>query len=121
MYHSRVRIRLLPLALVVVIIALITLIAMLSIKRGIEMSEPPVVELSQGDRAEAERILRSRINSLSPVPPKLGGRFDVTSLEWDKRSRAVVTYGDGESTFEGVAKVESGSGRVKISGFEVKE
>ncbi len=115
------KIRLLPLALVVVIVALIALIAMLSIKRGVEMSEPPVVELSQDDRAEAERILRSRINSLSPVPPKLGGRFDVTSLEWDARSRAVVTYGDGESTFEGVASVESGSGRVKISNFEMKD
>lgn len=115
------KVRLLPLALVVVIIALIALIAMLSIKRGAEVSAPPVVELSQGDREEAERIVRSRINSLSPVPPKLGGRFDVTSLEWDARGRVGVTYGDGESTFEGIASVESGSGRVKISGFEMND
>lgn len=121
MYHSRVKIRVLPLALVAVIVALIVLIAMLAVKRGVELSAPPPVELSQDARAEAERILRSRINSLSPVPPKLGGRFDVTSVEWDARGRIGVTYGDGESTFEGVASVESGSGRVKISGFEMKE
>jgi hypothetical protein len=116
-----VKIRLLPLALVAVIVALIALIAMLAMERGVENSAPPAVEFSVDDRAEAERILRSRINSLSPVPPKLGGRFDVTSIEWDARGRIGVTYGDGESTFEGVATVESGSGRVKISGFEMKD
>lgn len=121
MYHSRVKIRVLPLALVVVIVALVALIAMLAMERGAEISAPPPVEFSETDRAEAERILRSRINSLSPVPPKLGGRFDVTSLEWDARGRIDVTFGDGESTFEGVASVESGSGRVKISGFEMKD
>lgn len=115
------KIRLLPLALVAVIVALIALIAMLAMERGVEMSAPPPVEFSEDDRAEAERILRSRINSLSPVPPKLGGRFDVTSVEWDARGRIGVTYGDGESAFEGVATVESGSGRVKISGFEMKD
>jgi hypothetical protein len=115
------RIRLLPSALTLVIVALIALIAMLAIKRGVEVSAPPPVELSTGDRAEAERIIRARINSLSTVPPKLGGRFDVTSLEWDARGRATVTYGDGESTFRGVATVETGSGRVHVSGFEQKE
>src|SRR5688500_17074719 len=93
----------------VLIVALIALIVMLSIQRGAEVSAPPATILSVDDRAEAERIIRSRINSLSPTPPKLGGRFDVQSVEWDGRGRALVTFGDGESTLEGIATVLAGS------------
>jgi len=113
--------RLVSVALVAVIIALIALIGMLAMQRGVEVSSPPPVSLSQGDRDEAERIIRARINSLSPTPPMLGGTFDVDAIEWDTRGAARVTYGDGESMFEGTATVETGSGRVKISGFEMKE
>ena len=115
------RIRLLPTALTLLIVALIALIVVLSVKRGIEVSAPPPVILSDADRDDAERIIRARINTLSPTPPKLGGRFEVETIEWDDRGRARVTYGDGESTLEGTATVLTGSGRVKVEGFEVKE
>lgn len=113
--------RLVSVALVAVIVALIALIGVLAMQRGAEVSSPPPVALSEDDRAEAERIIRARINSLSPTPPMLGGKFDVSAIEWDSRGAARVTYGDGESTFEGAAAVETGSGRVKISGFEMRE
>lgn len=112
--------RLLSVSLVVVIIALVALIAILAAKRGAEISAPPPVELSTDERSEVERIVHARINTLSPVPPMLGGRFDVSSVSWDARGRAVVTYGDGESTITGVATVQTGSGHVRIESFEVK-
>ena len=115
------RIRLLPTALTLVIIALIALIVMLAVQRGIEVSAPPPVILTDEDRDEAERLVRARINTLSPTAPKLGGRFEVESIEWDDRGRARVRYGDGESTLEGIATVLTGSGRVRVEGFEVKE
>lgn len=115
------RIRLLPTALTLVIMALIALIVMLAVQRGIEVSAPPPVILSDDDRDEAERLVRARINTLSPTAPKLGGRFEVESIEWDDRGRAHVRYGDGESTLEGIATVLTGSGRVRVEGFEVKE
>jgi len=113
--------RLLSASLVVVIVALIGLIIVLAIRQGEELAAPPAVELSDDDRAEAERIIRARINSLSPAPPKLGGKFDVSDIEWTNRGAARVTYGDGESTFEGLATVQTGSGRVKIEGFTVED
>lgn len=115
------KIRLLPTALVLVIVALIALIVVLSVKRGIEVSAPPPVILSDTDRDDADRIIRARINTLSVTPPKLGGRFDVESIDWDDRGRAHVTYGDGESTLEGIATVLTGSGRVRVESFDVKE
>ena len=115
------RIRLLPIALTVVILALIALIVILSTRRAIELSAPPPIILSQDDRDDAEHLIRSRINTLSPTPPKLGGRFSVSSISWDERGRARVAYGDGESTLEAMATVRTGSGRVKVEGFEVKE
>ena len=113
--------RLVSASLVVVILALVALIAVLAVRRGMEVSAPPPVTLNDDERAEAERILRARINSLSPTPPMLGARFDVESIEWDSRGRATVTYGDGESTLEGIATVLTGSGRVRVEGFEVKD
>lgn len=107
--------------MLVVIAALVALIVVLVARRGAEVSAPPPVTLSDTDRDDAERIIRGRINTLSPVPPKLGGRFDVRTIEWDARGRAHVTYGDGESTLEGTATVLAGSGRVKVEGFEMKE
>lgn len=115
------KVRPISIALVIVIVALIALIVMLAMERGAEISAPPPVTLSETDRDDAERIIRSRINSLSSTPPKLGGRFDVTSIEWDNRGRATVTYGDGESTLRGTATVLTGSGRVRIEGFVVGE
>lgn len=115
------RLRLLPIALTLVIAALIALIVMLAVQRGIEVSAPPPVVLTDEDRDDAERIIRARINTLSPAAPKLGGRFDVESIEWDTRGRARVRYGDGESTLEGTATVLTGSGRVRVEGFEMKE
>ncbi len=115
------KVRLLPAALTLVIIALIALIVVLSVKRGIEVTAPPPVVLSDGDRAEAERIIRARINTLSTAAPKLGARFTVSSVSWDDRGRAHVTYDDDETTLEAVATVLTGSGRVKIEAFAVKE
>lgn len=113
--------RFVSLSLIAVICALVALIGVLTVQRAVEVSAPPPVVLSDDDRADAEHLIRARINSLSPVPPMLGGKFDVSSIEWDARGRAAVTYGDGESTFEAVADVQTGSGRVKVSGFAVKE
>ena len=107
--------------IVIVIVALVALIAFLAVRRGAEVSAPPPVSLSDDQRAEAERIIRSRINSLSPTPPKLGGRFVVDGVEWDGRGRATVTYGDGESSLSGVATVLAGSGRVKVESFVMTE
>lgn len=112
--------RLVSVSLVVVIVALIALIAMLAVRRGEEVSAPPPVQLSDEDREEVEHVIRARINTLSPVPAMLGGRFDVSTIEWDARGRATVTYGDGESTFEGVATVLTGSGRARVGAFEVE-
>lgn len=113
--------RLLFVSLVVVIAALIGLIVVLAIRQGAERAAPPAVVLSDDDRAEAERILRTRINSLSPTAPKLGGKFEVSDIEWNARGAARVTYGDGESTFEGLATVQTGSGRVRIDEFVVRD
>lgn len=115
------KVRLLPVALTIVIIALIALIVVLSVKRGMEVAAPPPIVLSADDRAEAERIIRARINTLSAVAPKLGGRFSVSSVAWDDRGRARVTFGDGETTFEATATVLAGSGRVRVDSFAVKE
>lgn len=100
---------------------LIALIIVLATQRGIEVASAPPVILSIDDRTEAERIIRARINSLSPTPPKLGGRFQVSTVEWDARGRALVTYDDGESTLEATATVKTGTGRVTIEGFMMSE
>lgn len=113
--------RLLSVSLIVVIAALIGLIVLLAVRRGEEISGPPPVQLSVEQRAEAERIIRARINTLSPTPPKLGGKFEVGDITWDSRGAARVRYGDGESTLTGLATVQTGSGRVKIEGFTVTE
>ena len=119
LYDRRMKSRLVSVSLVAVIVALIALIVILAVRQGANVSAPPAVELSDDDRSEAERIIRARINSLSPTAPKLGGKFDVQSVEWDARGAAHVTYGDGESTLEGIATVQTGSGRVKIEAFDV--
>lgn len=115
------RIRLIPTVLVVLIVALIALIVVLAVQRGIEVSAPPPIVLSQDDRDEAERVIRARINTLSSAAPKLGGRFEVSAITWDDRGRAHVTYDDGESTLQATATVQTGSGHVRIEEFMTKE
>ncbi len=115
------KLRPLSVSLVLLIIALIALIVVLSVKRGIEVSAPPAVILSDDDRDEAGRIIRARINTLSTAAPKLGGRFEVNAIEWDDRGRARVTYGDGESTLQATATVLTGTGHVRIEEFVTKE
>lgn len=120
-YILRMKLRPLSVSLMLLILALIALIVVLSVQRGIEVSAPPPVILSEDDRSEAERIIRARINTLSTAAPKLGGRFEVNAIQWDARGRATVTYGDGESTLHATATVRTGSGNVKIEAFVTGE
>lgn len=119
--HALMKSRLISFSLIVVICGLIALIVMLALQRGIEVTSTPPVILLDEDRTEAERIIHARINSLSPTPPKLGGRFQVTAVTWDARGRALVTFEDGESTLEATATVKTGTGRVMIEGFVMNE
>lgn len=105
-------------AIVLVVLALIVLIGMLAVREGIENASPPPAVLTIEQRDEAERIIRARINTLSPTPPKLGGRFTVTEIEWDGRGTARVRYDDDESDLAARVSVEAGSGgRVQIGEF----
>lgn len=106
--------------LILVVLVLIGMIGMLAVREGIENASPPPAVLTVEQREEAERIIRARINTLSPTPPKLGGRFDVRAIEWSGRGAARVEYGDGESDLTARATVETGSGeRVRIGTFVV--
>lgn len=120
-YSLRMASRVRTLSFFVLIVGLIALIVLLSIQKGIENVEPPVAVLTQEQRDEAERIIRARINTLSPNPPVLGGRFDVRMIEWNGRGRAIVTYGDGESTLKADVRVLTGSGKVKIDAFTIAD
>lgn len=107
--------------LVLIVLALIVLIALLTTRQGMENALPPPDTFTQEDRQEAERIIRARINSLSPIPPTLGARFEVETVEWDGRGTATVRYGDGESDVTARVAVQAGSGRVKLGEFVVWE
>lgn len=116
-------IRLRTIGIFALVIALITLIGFLTLRQSERASAPEhVPSLTEEQKTEAERLLRTRINSLSPHPAVLGGRFEVRDIGWTMRGTATVRYDDGESMLTGEATVlvESG-GRLRIGEFEVGE
>lgn len=60
-----------------------------------------VIPLPPSERSRVETYLRENINTLSPEPAVLGGKFFITNITFLSTSQVLVSYEDGHNAFIG--------------------